>query len=110
FGTEQQTVAEYAVNFCSSPMRRRGLPSQQSVLVTERTFAAAYLTGRNGWCPAAQETKKLPFGKISSPMSDKESIADAVAPNPQRQLWPTTGPPGDSLGCLFYSGEPTPKA
>jgi hypothetical protein len=35
FAAEQQTVAGYAVNFCSSPMRRRGLPSQQSVPVTD---------------------------------------------------------------------------
>jgi len=59
-----------------------------SAPVTKRTFAAAYLTGRIWSCPAAQETKKLPFSKISWPMSGKESVADAVAPDLHRQLRP----------------------
>lgn len=45
---EQQTVAEHAVNFCSSPMRRRGLTSRQSVLVTDLPLTWHGLSGRRG--------------------------------------------------------------
>ena len=69
-------VAEYAVNFCSSPMRRRGLRSQQSVLVTEQPFTGRHLSHRSGPCPAAQETRKLPVtGCLANGSSGRLSLA-----------------------------------
>jgi len=88
FGTEIWTVAECAVNFCSSPFAAARMPVT-TVRSCYGTDILRCVPERQKWvCPAAQKTKKLPFGGISWPTSGKGSIADAIAPNPQRQLRP----------------------